>query len=237
MFTRESSRKANRKRRRILTPKTAVESSRAATKRRKQLKEEDDELSKLMSLLRNMWLKDLHAQGSNNSLGVAGIKMIAKKMHVLHRFTAESVFLDIGSGAGLPCIYVSLRYKVRCIGVERDPKLVEIAQKYAKYVGLDEEQCRFIHYEASDLSTSWFKKKRVTHVFVFDACFQQSVLEQLYRKISLTGNTDLVGCSTVKKQRIWNRFVQKIGPSTQNAKMTGSGASSFSFGLWKLLVN
>ncbi len=176
--------------------------------------------------------------GTNNSLSAAGVSRLAKKLAAKRAFSAStSVFLDIpiGSGAGIPCIYVALRYGVRCIGVEKTPELVEIAKRFAKSVGLSEDQCRFLCRDATELPSHFYIEHGVTHVLIFDACFGEDALARLYRRLARTRDNILVGCSTVKTRSTWsNSEFQQIGESTNSLKMSGKGALSFCFALWKL---
>src|ERR1017187_910129 len=83
-----------------------------------------------MAALISAWRANNLSQGSNNAMGFAGLKKVIDRMHAEAPFTEDSVFVDFGSGCGVPCIYVSLRFGCQCFGVEFDRDLVELSFKY-----------------------------------------------------------------------------------------------------------
>lgn len=128
------------------------------------------------------------------------------------------------------------RFGIRCIGVEKSPELVTIAQTYARSVGLDENRCRFLCRDAAtDLTSRFYVEHGVSHVMVFDACFGADALERLFRRLSRTNDLNLVGCSTARTKSHWQKYLKQRGGSSKSLKMCGRGASSFCFVVWQLI--
>lgn len=96
-----------------------------------------------IAVLIRRWLKSLASEGSNNSTNLAGLKAVVEQMASLKPLTKRSVFVDFGSGAGIPCIYVAKRFGCRTVGVEKDVKLVELARTYAEDAGVS-DLCEFV---------------------------------------------------------------------------------------------
>ena len=167
----------------------------------------------------------------NNSLSLGGLRVLAKKFAARRSFNSTSVFLDIGCGVGMPCIYFALRYGVKCIGVERHVELVDRARRYARVAGV-EKLCTFLLRDAAT-PRFYSDHSHFTHLLAFDACFGDEALPELYWNLSSARS--LIGCSTCKTSFYWKGpkgYMKKLGPSTQPLKMMGLGASSFCFGFW-----
>jgi SAM-dependent methyltransferase len=198
--------------------------------------EAEEKVVAVINRLLAKWRANPVSGGTNNSISAAGIQVIAKKLHAKRSFNSYAVFLDIGSGAGIPCIYMALKFGIRCIGIEKSPELVTIAKAYATLAGLSEDRCRFLCKDAAtDLSSNFYVKHGVSHVMVFDACFGADALERLYRRLSRTKDFNLVGCSTARTRPYWQKHMKQLGGSTKSVKMCGRGASSFRFAVWKLV--
>ena len=87
----------------------------------------------------------------------------------------RSAFLDLGSGVGIPSIYVALRFDVRCIGVERCPQLVDLANQYAV--------SRCVCADVYSLNARWYSEERISHVFAFDARIGAETLTKMHRTL------------------------------------------------------
>ena len=103
----------------------------------------------------------------------------------------RSAFLDLGSGVGIPSIYVALRFDVRCIGVERCPQLVDLANQYAASAGVG-HLCRFVCADVCALDALWYAEERISHVFAFDARLGAETLTEMY------GTLGQVACPSLR---------------------------------------
>jgi SAM-dependent methyltransferase len=197
----------------------------------------DDEIGvlfkKFFDRIIRRWRDNLTSGGENNSISYAGIRKVGDQLHEMRNFTSNSVFADIGSGAGIPQIYIALKYGCHTYGIERDLKLVNIADGYAREAGVS-HLCTFEHKDIEDLKTdtTWFSDRRVTHLFTFDGVFD-AVWKVLYKTIIATPST-IVGASTRKKIKQYGRFFKRNFTGLDkrtNAPLAG-GTSSFVVGYW-----
>ena len=144
VFTKTSSAGANAKKKKRFAPEGV---SRARVYRQaKKRKAEDADQKQAVNQILSRWRKNVLSGGCNNALSYSSVESLVNKL-VKQGGTISAgkgcAFLDIGSGCGLPCIYVALRYDVPCIGVERDAALVELAKDYATKAGVG-HLCTFI---------------------------------------------------------------------------------------------
>ena len=156
---------------------------------------------------------------------------LVAKLTRKHRFHRNrSVFLDLGSGVGIPSIYVALRFGVRTIGVERCPDLVDLANQFAASAGVA-HLCRFVCADVCRLGPQWFCDERISHIFAFDARFGDETLQKMYRVLGRV-KSPMVGCNPVSTRPFWPGVFAQVGGSSRSAKMTGRGATSFRFVVW-----
>ena len=164
-------------------------------------------------------------------MSYAGVKALVAKLTRRHPFRRNhSVFLDLGSGVGIPSIYVALRFGVRCIGVERCPQLVDLANHYAALAGVV-HLCQFVCADVCSLDPPWYAEERISHVFAFDARFGTETLTKMYCVLGQVA-CPLVGCNPVSTRVFWPLAFSQVGGSSRSAKMTGRGATSFKFVVW-----
>jgi hypothetical protein len=194
----------------------------------KTAKMTDQEIQKQIQKLIGQWMKDLTSGGSNNSISYGGLKRVTDAMNAVTPITKKSVFVDMGSGAGIPCIYVALKYDCHTIGVEYDAKLVAIAKKYAKQSGV-EHLCTFISKDFNELSRNYLADKKVSHLFTYDGVFSPNVWNPLFDRIGSTPQK-LVGASVSKFSHNWPDDLKLI-ERVPSVKLAG-GKSSFTFGIW-----
>ena len=210
--------------------------SRELDAKREAARERESRVSRVINSLLKKWRGDLLSGGTNNSISYAGGKAVVVKLTRKHPFARRrSVFVDLGSGAGIPCIYVALRFGVRCIGVEKCQSLVDLAEKFAVKAGVA-HLCRFVCADVCSLDSQWYADEGITHVFAFDARFGEAVLTKMYAILERV-ETPLVGCSPISSRRHWPSTFSQIGGSSRSLKMTGRGASSFKFGVWSQRMN
>lgn len=185
--------------------------------------------------LLGQWLRSLESGGSNNSTTLAGLKLITNRLSQEKPFTKRSVFADFGSGAGIACIYVAKKFGCKALGVEKDPKLVELARKSADEAGVS-DLCEFIHCSFDALEEDWVQRHKVTHIFVFDGVFRAETWNVLFHEILMRTRSSSVGASVRRFWRYWPSSFAAIGGSTEGVRLSGS-TSSFRFGLWRNQVN
>jgi hypothetical protein len=111
--------------------------------------------------------RDPYAGASNNSPRQAALLRVLGELGLRRN---ESVFLDAGSGFGIPCIAVALFYGVRCYGVEHSVELVERSKIYAREAGVA-DLCTFEHLDIKKLDGRWLTSRGITHIYSFDRVF------------------------------------------------------------------
>lgn len=233
VFTKTSSAAANTKRKQRYTRErgTVRASLRERKKRRLRGEVEKNAVRSKVNRLLGQWRANPLSGGTNNALSYAGVKTVVGKLAKQVPFRrGSSVFVDLGSGCGIPCIFTALRYGVCCIGLEKDPNLVELAREYAADAGV-EDLCRFECLDVAQLRTQWFSDHGATHVMAFDVCFGAGVLHALYRRLGAVRSA-LVGCNPTRTQRYWPSSFVQLGQVSDSAKLCGRGASSFKFAVW-----
>jgi hypothetical protein len=105
--------------------------------------------------------RDIDAGGSNNSPTQTALVRILDSMNI----NQQSVFLDAGSGFGIPCIAANLLYNCTSIGVDFDHSLVVKAGQVAYSCGAI---CQFYHMNIRHLTPAWLHHRGVTHIYAFD---------------------------------------------------------------------
>jgi len=232
-FTVASSREAHQKRKRRY-PKEGYSLTHAAREldeKRDAIRTIEAKVSSVVNGLLTKWRANLLSGGSNNSISYAGVKALVAKLTRKHRFHRNrSVFLDLGSGVGIPSIYVALRFGVRTIGVERCPDLVDLANQFAASAGVA-HLCRFVCADVCRLGPQWYSDERISHIFAFDARFGDETLQKMYRVLGRV-KSPMVGCNPVSTRPFWPGVFAQVGGSSRSAKMTGKGATSFKFVVW-----
>lgn len=233
-FTRTSSRAANSRRKRRFPRETRQSDAalqRAQAERVVREREAREREQKIVNGLLHGWRSDLASGGTNNAISYAGMTTLTTRLHKMKRFTrAESVFADLGCGVGIPCIQVALRAGARAIGVEKDLALVDKARRNAQVAGVD-DLCTFVCMDLNDLTPAWFAEHGVTHVMAFDAVFGEPTLGALYECIGRV-KTPLVGTGTSVCWKHWADSMAQVGGPVSGIKLTGRGASTFSFRFW-----
>lgn len=185
--------------------------------------------------LLGQWIRSLESGGANNSTTLAGLKLITDRLSKEKPFTSRSVFVDFGSGAGIPCIYVAKRFGCKAVGLEKDSNLVELARGYAEEAGVS-DLCEFIHCSFDTLDQDWVLRHRATHIFVFDGVFRAESWNVLFHEILLRAPPTSVGASVVRFSNNWPSSFVKLGGSTDSVRLSGS-SSSFRFGVWRVNEN
>jgi hypothetical protein len=97
VFTAESSKTALKKRKRRFTPVNMTNEMAAAASKQLQKRSLDAEEKVVVVINRLLakWRANPISGGTNNSISGAGIRVIAKKLHVKCAFKSASVFLDM----------------------------------------------------------------------------------------------------------------------------------------------
>ena len=179
-----------------------------------------------------LWRKDLQSAGCNNATRHASLVKAIDQMAAQKPFSSRSVFCDMGSGCGLPCVYVALRFSCRVVGVEKDAALVALARKYAEDAGVA-LLCTFFCEGFENLSKDWISGNKVSHVFCFDGVFRPETWSVLFNDVlgsGTNGSKQLVGASVSKFSRSWPmrfKLVKRIGGVQLSAS-----SSSFAFAVW-----
>jgi hypothetical protein len=118
----------------------------------------------ILKKLYNKMSKDLAIGGSNNAPRMSGLVKVLEQM----KLDKNSVFVDFGSGFGLPSIAACLLYGCRCYGVDCDSVMVEKSNEFQALVGLGSDQCTFSLLNLKHLDTKWIQDRKITHVYTFD---------------------------------------------------------------------
>ena len=133
----------------------------------------------------------------------------------------ESIFLDVGSGLGKPCVHVAYVVGCRCIGVEIvgarwRQSLDSVAA--AKRLCASMRTPLMLHADMRSLeSLSPF-----THVFAFDSCYTSNDLRTLLKLFHSSTCTALVSfCNPKKAAR--HGLSDCVCPVTIPVRMCGSG--------------
>lgn len=219
---------ARRKRKKKFWRKGEVDVVRSC---REQRREKGVMSERAISSLLSKWLRSLKSEGSNNSTSLAGLKEVIARMAKEKSITQRSVFVDLGSGAGIPCIYVAKRFGCRVIGVEKDPILVALAREYARQANV-EDLCEFVCEGFQELPRDWLEKQQATHIFVYDAVFRAESWNWLFHEMLVLLPETSIGASTVSHCGNWPSSLCKVGESTQSVRLAGS-KTSFRFALWR----
>ena len=132
VFTKTSSARANAKKKKRFAPEGVSQARvyRQAKKRKAEDAEQKQAVKQTTNQILSRWRENVLSGGSNNALSYSAMETLVTKFVKQGGTLSASkgcTFLDIGSGCGLPCIYVALRYDVPCIGAERHASLVELA--------------------------------------------------------------------------------------------------------------
>lgn len=181
----------------------------------------------VMKSLGKSWRDSLISGGSNNSTTLAGMKRVFSAMDRVTPFGEDSVLLDLGSGAGLPCIYTALKYGIRTFGVEVDAELVLIARQFAQRAGVS-SLVTFVCSSIDRLTAEWYTERGVTHVYSYDEVFLPATVAQMFMPIS---KLPLTGASTKRYKSRWPRSLEL--QQTIDRVMLAGGRSGFAFGIWK----
>lgn len=180
------------------------------------------------------WRANLYSGGSNNSIGFSGLRRVIDRMHETTPFTRRSVFVDFGCGCGTPCLYVSSRFRCKCIGIDYDAKLIEIAQGFQEHYD-PEQRCTFETLDFMALTSEWLRDVGATHVFAFDGVFELENWSALFYDV-IADVAGLTGASVSKFRRLnrgrkWPPQLELIGEPLSGIKLVG-GTSGFSIGVW-----
>lgn len=175
------------------------------------------------------WQKDLISGGTNNATSLAALVRVLDLMAEQKPFSSRSVFIDMGSGCGLPCIYTALRYGCRVVGVEKDEDLVALARTYADDVGVG-ALCSFVCCGFETLGTEWLTERNTTHVFCYDGVFRAATWNTLFHTVLTGADGHLVGASASKYRVYWPKGFELVG-KVKGVKLSAS-KSSFTLGVW-----
>lgn len=182
------------------------------------------------------WLDNLYSEGSNNSLTACGIEDVVEHLSRVKAFHKDlSCFVDMGSGCGLPCIYVAKRYGCRVVGVEKEAHLVALAREYAKEAGVA-NLCEFFCCNFETLDPGWLAHMiRPTHMFIFDAVFRSETWNVLFHQLLPALEHDVVGASVAKHARYWPECLEEEVTMKKKrvARLAGS-SSTFRIKVWWL---
>lgn len=201
---------------------------------RKSCPTRSEKLSKHINNLLRKWQNELVSGGSNNATTFSGLKRVVDAMHAVRPFTSRSAFVDMGSGAGIACIYVAMRFGCKTYGIEYDSELVSIAKQYSKASNV-EDLCSFEDKDFTEKRPVWFENRGITHTFTYDGVFSSNVWNPLFQIYSDVPQR-LVGCSVSKFKRYWPENITAVGSSIPGIKLAG-GKSSFSFQVWEKTRN
>jgi len=117
------------------------------------------EISKIYKLIS----KDLYLNGTSNSSTFSGLLSVIKELNL----SKNSIFLDIGSGFGIPCIVVAKLYGCKCYGIEYDKNILNRSIYYAKLAGVS-NLCTFVNLDIRNLNSKWIRSRYITHIYTFD---------------------------------------------------------------------
>jgi hypothetical protein len=177
------------------------------------------------------------------------IKRVIAEMHRLEPFLKSSAFVDFGSGSGFFAIYVALKHRIPCYGVESQPQSVEIARHYARWAFLQNlyldpgkpgewgaQDSRWFRehgpvalFENSYfevLAKDWIRQRGITHLWSYDAVYDADGLNAIRR---LVKGEYLLGASSKKKAS----FLPRSAVELAKLPAVKVGHSSFTFIIWR----
>lgn len=201
-----------------MPPKRKKE-SKETKKKEKKPKKEQDPIIKTMNAIQKDWTKldNTLSGGSTNSIGVASL---IKLMELTNIDSKSSIFVDFGSGAGIPCIYVALKYGIKCYGLELLDGAVKKATENAKYAGVS-ELCTFLQMDLDDLNEDWGKDMNITHFYSFDTVFNYKALASLSKwQLKCTTLNQIIG--NLQPEKVNTECIGK-----KNCRMTGGSCRNF----------
>lgn len=94
----------------------------------------------------------------------------------------NTIFYDLGSGTGKPCIAISLLYEIKkAVGIELLPDLCQIAKDIYKKLKEIQPEINEIEYRCENILESDFSDG--TLIFTQATCFSDETLEIINKKI------------------------------------------------------
>lgn len=87
---------------------------------------------------------------------------VVERMLRLAQVTADDVVYDLGSGDGRIVITAAKRYGARGVGIEIDPKLVELAREQAKEEGVS----HLVEFRVQDIFSADFSPATVVTLYL-----------------------------------------------------------------------
>lgn len=93
---------------------------------------------------------------------------VVERMLALARVTKDDVVFDLGSGDGRIPIAAARKYGARGVGIELDPKLVDISRAAAKAAGVD----RLVEFRVGDVFTSDLSSATVVTLYLLSSANQ-----------------------------------------------------------------
>jgi hypothetical protein len=187
--------------------------------------------------------------GSDAVTHYKDIKRVILEMDKVSKFTSRSAFVDFGSGPGFFPIYVALKHRIPCYGIESQPQSVELGRIYLKWAFLENldldprtpdqwkeqdmkwnrEHGPLVLFHASYfevLRKDWIPHRSITHLVTYDAVYipdAMNAIRRLVKPYAVTGATSKKNASFLPRTAIEQARIPSVRV----------GHSSFTFVIWK----
>lgn len=89
----------------------------------------------------------------------------------------DDFLIDLGSGDGIIVLTAAKRYKTRGLGVEIDPELVELSNKRAKSMGIED----LVHFEVRDLFETDISSATIVTTYLLP-CIMEKLRPKLFNE-------------------------------------------------------
>jgi tRNA/tmRNA/rRNA uracil-C5-methylase (TrmA/RlmC/RlmD family) len=228
VFTKETSRKASKKRTSHFRRITDVAKTARKAKRVNKARVRSTVARANVSFRNNP-----SSGGANNAMTPTSVEAVLSALSVYRKLSRKCVLVDYGSGSGNVVIAAVLRYGLKAYGIEKDADAYACAQASIKK--LKSTEANRIHLFQGDFTEQrfdslWLSDIGATHIVAFDKAFNLQSGEAMFNTIAEAPY--LVGVSTSRPNsniKLPNKFHVLC---TMDKSVAMIGGQKFQMKLW-----